>query len=85
MLRSGAPTDGATAIQTAREHRQHIARWFYDCPPAVHRGLGDMYVTDERFTAHYDAIEPGLAQYVRDAFAAEADSAGTGSTSPTGP
>jgi len=51
----------------------------------VHRGLGDMYVTDERFTVHYDAIEPGLAQYVRDAFAAEADSAGTGSTSPTGP
>ena len=85
LLRSGAPTDGATAIQTARAHRQHIARWFYDCPPAVHRGLGDMYVTDERFTAHYDAIEPGLAPYVRDAFAAEADSAGTGSTSPTAP
>lgn len=76
LLRSGAPADGAAAIETAREHRQHIARWFYDCPPAMHRSLGEMYVTDARFTAHYDAIEPGLARYVRDAFAAEADSAG---------
>jgi len=83
LLRSGAPADGAAAIEIAREHRQHIARWFYDCPPAMHRGLGDMYVTDARFTAHYDAIAPGLARFVRDAFAAEADSAGA--KSPTGP
>ena len=83
LLRSGAPADGGAAIETAREHRQHIARWFYDCPPALHRGLGEMYVTDERFTAHYDAIEPGLARYVRDAFVAEADRADTGAKSPT--
>jgi hypothetical protein len=51
---------------------------FYDCPPAMHRGLGEMYVTDERFTVHYETIEPGLARYVRDAFVAEADSAGAG-------
>jgi hypothetical protein len=33
----------------------------------MHRGLGDMYVSDPRFTANYDRIAPGLAQYVRDA------------------
>lgn len=78
LLRSGAPADGAAAIETAREHRRHIARWFYDCPPAMHRGLGEIYVTDERFTVHYETIEPGLARYVRDAFVAEANSAGAG-------
>ena len=78
LLRSGVPAHGAAAIETAREHRQHIARWFYDCPPAMHRSLGEMYVTDERFTAHYETMEPGLARYVSDAFVAEADSAGAG-------
>ena len=85
LLRAGAPADGAAAIGTARDHRQHITRWFYDCPPAMHRGLGEMYVTDERFTTRYDAVEPGLARYVRDAIVAEADSADTSSTSPTAP
>jgi hypothetical protein len=50
----------------------------FPLPPAMHRGLGEMYVTDERFTVHYETIEPGLARYVRDAFVAEADSAGAG-------
>ena len=45
-------------------------------------GLGEMYVADPRFTAHYDAIEresrangarAGFAAWVRDAWAARAD------------
>ncbi len=38
----------------------------------MHRGLADMYVADERFAAHYDAVAPGLAQYVHDAVYANA-------------
>ncbi len=33
----------------------------------MHRSLADMYVADERFRAHYEAVAPGLAQYVHDA------------------
>ena len=29
---------GATAMDVAEEHRQHISRNFYDCPPAMHAG-----------------------------------------------
>ena len=36
----------------------------------MHAGLGDMYVADERFAATYEAVQPGLAAYVRDAIAA---------------
>lgn len=32
-------------------------------------GLGRMYVDDPRFTATYDAVEPGLAQFTCDAIA----------------
>jgi DNA-binding transcriptional MerR regulator len=71
-LRSGVPADSPQAMDIAEEHRQHITRWFYDCPPQMHAGLGRMYVEDERFTAHYEEIAPGLAQYVSTAVQANA-------------
>jgi hypothetical protein len=33
----------------------------------IFRGLGDLYVADERFTANNDRHGPGLAQFMRDA------------------
>ena len=71
-LRSGVPADSAQAMDVAEEHRQHITRWFYACSPEMHAGLGEMYVGDPRFTAHYDQIAPGLAQYVSTAVQANA-------------
>jgi hypothetical protein len=59
-------------MDVAEEHRQQISRNFYDCPPEMHAGLGRMYVEDERFTAHYEQIAPGLAQYVSTAVQANA-------------
>lgn len=71
-MRSGVPAESDSAMDVAEEHRQHIARWFYDCPPAMHAGLGRMYAADERFTATYEEIAPGLAQYVSTAVQANA-------------
>ena len=71
-LRAGVAADSEQAMDVAEEHRQHISRWFYDCPPEMHAGLGRMYVEDERFTAHYEEIAPGLAQYVSTAVQANA-------------
>jgi MerR family transcriptional regulator, thiopeptide resistance regulator len=71
-MRAGAAADSDRAMDVAEEHRQHISRWFYDCPPPVHAGLGRMYVEDERFTATYEQIAPGLAQYVSTAVQANA-------------
>ena len=39
----------------------------------MHRGLADVYLADPRLTQYYESVEPGLAQYVRDAFHANAD------------
>lgn len=72
-MRSGMSPTSDAATGLAEEHRRHLAHWFYDCSPALHRDLGDMYVADARFTAHYDEVAPGLARYLRDAIHANAD------------
>jgi DNA-binding transcriptional MerR regulator len=69
-LRAGLPADSPEALAAARAQREHISRWFYEVTPEVHQGLAQMYVADERFAQNYDAVEPGLAQYVSDAILA---------------
>jgi MerR family transcriptional regulator, thiopeptide resistance regulator len=71
-LTAGTPADGDVATNLAERHRAHISRWFYDCPPSLHVALTRMYVDDPRFAQHYERIAPGLAAYVRDAAAANA-------------
>jgi hypothetical protein len=71
-LRDGVAADSPAAMDLAEEHRQQITRHYYDCGYDMHRGLADMYVADPRFTATYEAVAPGLAQYLRDAIHANA-------------
>ena len=75
-LRAGLPADGDEAMDAAEEHRRQLSEWFYDCSYDMHRGLADMYIADPRFTATYEKVAPGLAQYLRDAIHANADRAG---------
>ena len=72
-IRAGELPTSAIAMDLAEEHRQHLTRWFYDCGYGMHRGLADLYVSDPRYMASYDEIEPGFSQYVHDAIMANAD------------
>ena len=72
LLRAGVAPRSPEAAALAEEHRLHIDRWFYPCPPEMHVNLGEMYVADSRFAAYWDAFEPGLAVFVRDAIVANA-------------
>ncbi|SCL28548.1 DNA-binding transcriptional regulator, MerR family [Micromonospora nigra] len=72
LMASGTPADSPAAMDLAEEHRQHIVRWFYDCPYEVHTGLADMYLADERFLGHYEAMAPGLGAYLHEAIHANA-------------
>lgn len=71
-LEAGLPADSDRATAAAEAARAHIDRWFYPCDRAMHVQLGEMYVADERFAAHYERRREGLAAYVRDAIAANA-------------
>ncbi|WP_206504420.1 MerR family transcriptional regulator [Streptomyces chrestomyceticus] len=72
VMASGLPADSAEAMDVAEEHRRFISSGYYDCSYETHTCLGEMYVADERFTATYEAIRPGLAVYMRDAMLANA-------------
>jgi DNA-binding transcriptional MerR regulator len=76
-FRSGLRPDSDVAMDAAEQHRLHVHRWFYDCPPEFHRNLGDMYVSDPAYVARYDESFglPGLAMFCRDAIHANADRA----------
>lgn len=72
LAASGRPATGPEATDAAEQHRLLIDRYFYDLSRQAHAGLGEMYLADPRFTAHYESVAPGLAQYVHDAIAANA-------------
>jgi len=48
-------------------HRQWLCVFYPGYDKEYHIGMGEMYVADERFKAHYDKIAPGCAEFLRDA------------------
>ncbi|PAX82352.1 MerR family transcriptional regulator [Streptomyces albidoflavus] len=72
LLARGVPADAPEAMDAAEEHRRFIDGAHYPCDARMHTCLADMYVADPRFTATYEAIRPGLAQYLHDAIHANA-------------
>ena len=77
-LDAGLAPESGEAMAAAEAHRRHISRWFYDCSYEIHRGLTEMYVSDERFRSNYDSQTPGLAAFIRDAAHANAGRADSG-------
>jgi MerR family transcriptional regulator, thiopeptide resistance regulator len=71
-MTAGLPADSTEAMDAAEAHRLQISRDFYACSYEIHRGLAEMYIADPRFTATYEKVAPGLAQYVHDAILANA-------------
>lgn len=55
------------AQEAVQAWHHFITEHFYDCTLEVFRGLGNLYVDDERFTANIDKTKPGLAQFMKEA------------------
>ena len=55
------------AQKAADLHRQWLCYFWSEYSKEAHAGLAQMYVDDERFKAHYDATQPGTAEFLRDA------------------
>lgn len=71
-MQAGKPADSPEAMAGAEAHRRHIDRNFYPLSYQAQVGLAEMYLADPRFTATYEKVAPGLAQYVHDAIKANA-------------
>lgn len=60
--------NGEMALAVAALHKQWLSYAWPSYSPEAHRGLAQMYVDDERFTAYYDnASGKGAAAFLRDA------------------
>ncbi len=56
---------GETGKRLAELHRRWLSYSWERYSPNAHRGLAQMYVCDERFTAYYDRNVPGCAAFLR--------------------
>ena len=71
-MKAAKSADSPEAMDGAEAHRRQIDDAFYACSYELHVGLAEMYLADPRFTATYEKIAPGLAQYLHDAIKANA-------------
>lgn len=58
---------GELAQKACTLHKEWLKCTWPSYSPEAHKGLAQMYVDDERFTAYYDKIAPGCAVFLRDA------------------
>lgn len=71
-LMDRGPADAEVQEWVGRWH-QFINNRCYTCSLEVFRGLGDLYVSDDRFTATYDQNKPGMAGFMQKAMAIYCD------------
>ena len=70
LQQQGIIPESPKAAAMVETHRQHISRWFYECSPEIHAGLGQMYVADQRFADNIDKSGEGLSAYMSAAITA---------------
>lgn len=60
------PPDHILVQKAIEKHYMHMNR-FYEVSEERYRGLGQLYVEDERFKAYYEKYRTGLAEFVQQA------------------
>jgi DNA-binding transcriptional MerR regulator len=68
LLDAGVAPDDPRVQEVTAGHYAWVSRFWTPSAEAF-AGLGDLYVDHPDFHARYEAIRPGLAEYVRDAMA----------------
>ncbi len=58
--------DNANVQELIAKHYESLNA-FYDPTPHIYAGLAETYVNDRRFAEKYEAMRPGLAQFMHDA------------------
>jgi DNA-binding transcriptional MerR regulator len=72
LMTAGEQVD-SPAVQAEIDAAYHAVCRFWTPDAAAFKGLGRLYVEDERFKVNYDRIAVGLAEFYRDAMACYAD------------
>lgn len=67
LYNAKVPHDDPRVQLVVEKQHKFICDSFYPCSLEMFSGLGNMYITDQRFTAYYEKFAPGLANYYNDA------------------
>lgn len=67
-MKTGDPADELSQ-RVCDMHREWLCMFWKEgmYSKEIHKGMGEMYVYDERFKAYYDKIDQGAAEFLRDA------------------
>ncbi len=68
-VQAGLSPDSEEGKEICAMHRRWLQGTDPKLTPAKHKGIAELYVLDERFTAYYDRQQPGCARFLRDAVA----------------
>lgn len=60
---------GSAPVQRAIERLHNYVNRFWDCNDQAFRGLGDLYVTDPKFRAKFEQMDPAMPEFLRAAMA----------------
>lgn len=66
-MRNEAAPDSGEAQELVKRLQNHITENYYTCTRDILAGLGQMYVSDERFRTNIDRHGTGTAAFIRDA------------------
>lgn len=66
-VQAGEDPAGAEGQRIAALHGKWLCFGGQSYDPRRHRGIAELYMADERFTAYYDGETPGCAAFLRDA------------------
>ena len=66
-VRAGLSPESEEGRKVTTLHRRWLTITGNRYDQAKHRGITELYVMDERFTAYYDKQVPGCARFLRDA------------------
>ena len=64
-MKNSIASDSDEAMSLADKLQQYITDNFYTCTKDILKGLGEMYVLDERFKANIDKHGEGTAEFIR--------------------
>jgi len=63
-MKAGHQPDSAESQELVKELQTYITENYYSCNSEILAGLGQMYVSDERFKNNIDKNAPGTAEFV---------------------
>ena len=66
-VQAGLSPESEAGKELCALHRRWLTITGSRYDPAKHRGISELYVMDERFTAYYDQHLPGCARFLREA------------------